>query len=308
VDWSTAHPAVANPLVVGEGPLSIAWIMSPPGVGSGGHQNIFRFIRYLERAGHTVRIYLYSATVTHTADTVKKMLASSTSYSSVTAKIGDYSDAGVAEGTDAIFATGWETAYASFLDSSPARRLYFVQDFEPSFYPPGSDFALAENTFRFGFTGITAGGWLASRLSTEYGMDTHAYHLSADRSHYNRTNDAKRAEIFFYARPGTPRRGFELGLMALDILAHERPDCVINFAGWDVARFRVPFPYRNLGLVPINELNALYNRCAAALVLSFTNMSLLPLELVAAGTIPVVNDADNNSMVTDNPFIEYADP
>ena len=36
-----------------------------------------------------------------------------------------------------------------------------------------------------------------------------------------------------------------------------------------------------------------------------TNMSLLPLELLAAGVIPVVNDGDNNRMVSSNPFIEY---
>jgi YD repeat-containing protein len=43
-------------------------------------------------------------------------------------------------------------------------------------------------------------------------------------------------------------------------------------------------------------------------VLSFTNMSLLPLELLSAGCIPVVNGADNNTLVSDNPYIVYADP
>src|SRR4051812_33064901 len=28
------------------------WLMPPPGKGSGGHHNIFRFIKYLEDAGH----------------------------------------------------------------------------------------------------------------------------------------------------------------------------------------------------------------------------------------------------------------
>jgi hypothetical protein len=37
-------------------------------------------------------------------------------------------------------------------------------------------------------------------------------------------------------------------------------------------------------------------------------MSLLPLELLSCGTIPVVNDAPNNRLVSDNPFIKYTEP
>ena len=57
----------------------------------------------------------------------------------------------------------------------------------------------------------------------------------------------------------------------------------------------------------IEELSTVYNRCATALVLSLTNMSLLPLELLSSGVIPVVNDAPNNRLVSDNPYIAYTD-
>jgi hypothetical protein len=304
VDWSRAHPAVANPIVLPEGPLTVAWIMSPPGEGSGGHQNIFRFIRYLEAAGHRVRIFLYSTSEVYTLSQIRARAAAG-SYPRVAATIEEYPAAGVGPGVDAIVATGWETAYPAWLDPSPARRLYFVQDFEPYFYGVGTDSVLAENTYRFGFAGITAGNWLATRLASDYGMTTRSYSFSADRAHYNLLNTAPRKEIFFYARPGTTRRGYELGIMALDNFARDRPDYTINLAGWDVSRYSIPFAYNNLGTLPIGELNALYNRCAAGLVLSLTNMSLLPLELLSAGVIPVVNDAPNNTMVSDNPFIEY---
>jgi glycosyltransferase involved in cell wall biosynthesis len=36
-------------------------------------------------------------------------------------------------------------------------------------------------------------------------------------------------------------------------------------------------------------------------------MSLLPLELLACGTIPVVNDGPNNRLVSDNPYVAYCD-
>jgi hypothetical protein len=288
------------------GSLTVAWIMSPPGVGSGGHQNIYRFISFLEQAGHTVRIYLYSSELVRSARSVSAMTSGSSSFSNVLASVQQYPAAGVGPDVDAIVVTGWETAYPSFRDKSDARRLYFVQDFEPYFYPVGTESVLAENTYRFGFTGITAGGWLSQKLAADYGMPTRHYDFAADRGHYNVINMGRRKEIFFYARPGTERRGFELGLLALEIFSRERPDYLINVGGWDVSRYAIPFPYRNLGTMPITELNAVYNRCAVGLVLSMTNMSLLPLELLGAGVIPVVNDGPNNTMVSANPYIEYA--
>jgi hypothetical protein len=308
VDWSTPHPAVINPVAVADGPLTVAWIMSPPGRESGGHQNIYRFISYLEAAGHRVRIYLYSANLDISAADVLAMTGGSTSFAETTASVEQYTDAGVAADVDAIFATGWETAYPSFRDASPARRLYFVQDFEPYFYAVGTESVLAENTYHFGFSAITAGGWLADKLAREFGMSTAHYEFGADRQHYNVTNTARRKEIFFYARPATERRGFELGVMALDLFAKARPDYTINLAGWDVSGYDIPFSYKNLKSMPITELNEVYNRCAAGLVLSMTNMSLLPLELLASGVIPVVNNGSNNTMVSSNPFIEYTAP
>lgn len=307
VDFTSPHPAVRHPISLPPGPLNVAWIMSPPGDGSGGHQNIFRFIRYLELAGHTAKIYLHNMEGVYSAAEVAARLRSG-SYVRVNATVESLTSKGVAADVDVIVATGWETAYHSFVDPSGARRLYFVQDFEPYFYTIGTETVLAENTYRFGFTGITAGDWLADKLSREYSMPTHSYQFSADNSDYNFINDEPRNEVFFYARPGTQRRGFELGIMALDTFARERPQFTINLAGSDVRRYRIPFRYNNLKSLPVADLNTLYNRCAVGLVLSLTNMSLLPLELIAAGVIPVVNDAPNNRMVSSNPFIEYAPP
>ncbi len=307
VDWSVEPAWRASPTVVGE-PAEIAWIMSPPGAESGGHQNLFRFIKVAEDAGHRCRIYLYDQ-MGHDLRDVRSMLQSSSAYPHLAASIEDYDAAvGVAPSTNAIFASGWETAYPAFRDPSFARRLYFVQDFEPMFYPVGSEALLAENTYRFGFHGITAGRWLANKLSAEYGMSTDHFDFAVDPAHYRFENEGRRSEIFFYARPVTPRRAFEFGILALADFARQRPDIVINLAGWNVSGWPIPFEHRNLGSLDISQLSAVYNRCAAGLVLSLTNMSLLPLELMACGTAAVVNDAPNNRLVSDNPHIEYVAP
>ena len=135
-------------------------------------------------------------------------------------------------------------------------------------------------------------------------MTTHPFDFAAEMTLYKRTNDSRRKDVFFYARPVTMRRGFELGCMVLADVKKRRPDIRIHMAGWDVSEWKVPFEYVNHGAMSLEELSPLYNKCAVALVMSLTNLSLLPLELASCGTIPVVNDAPNNRLVSDNPCID----
>ena len=309
VDWTTTPPWAASQTTVADR-ATIAWVMSPPSPNSGGHQNLFRFIAAAEAAGHRCRVYFYTNSgVVVNSDDMRRMLLDSGGYPKFDASLAMYDSArGVDDDVQAIFATGWETAYPVFRDASMARRFYFVQDFEPSFYPVGSESLLAENTYRFGFHGITAGGWLAQKLAADYGMRTDHFDFAVDRSNYHVTNTGPRREVFFYARPMTPRRGFELGMMALSVFAERHPDVRINLAGGAVDLSALPFRAVDHAEVNVDRLNRLYNRCSVALVLSATNMSLLPLELASAGVVPVVNDGPNNRLVSDNPFIEYVPP
>ncbi len=308
-DWTSPPDAIREPAFADEGPLCIGWLTSPPGPHSGGHQNMFRFIRFAEEAGHRCRIYLYDrqGLGIRPAD-VRRMLESSDAFSSLDASIEDYDPGrGVADDVQALVATGWETAYPSFLDRSRARRFYFVQDFEPMFYPMSTEYVLAENTYRFGFHGLTAGGWLSTMLADRYGMSCDHYDFGADVARYRVLDDRPRGGVFFYARPTTPRRGFDLGVMALRRFAEERPDATIHFAGEGFDASRAPFPHINHGSLPLGELNALYNECAAGLVISLSNLSLLPLELLSAGVTPVVNDGPNNRLVADVPSIAWSE-
>lgn len=281
----------------------VNWIMSPPG-GGGGHQNIFRFIEYLDRNGYKNNVYLYSTFDDMTTAQARDNVSAYCKAKNLTFS---YYKKGKMTPADILFATGWETAYPVFNEETDARKMYFVQDFEPYFYPMGTDYILAENTYKFGFKGVTAGGWLSNKLSTEYGMHCDYYDFGADKNLYRYENENPRKEVFFYARPVTERRGFDLGIMALEVFHKRMPDYTINLAGWDVSEWDIPFPYVNHKALPMEQLSEVYNKCATALVMSLTNMSLLPLELLATGTIPVVNDAQNNRLVSDNPYIKYTD-
>jgi hypothetical protein len=284
--------------------LTFNWLMPPPGKGSGGHMTIYRFIEYLENAGHTCRIYFHNPGPGSSVEAVQAIMGGS--FPPVKAETKWLQTHEEMADADALFATSWQTAYTVYASKVKAKKFYFVQDFEPFFYPVGGMSILAENTYKLGLRGITAGGWLKKKLHEDYSMTTSSFDFGSDSELYKFTNKAKRKEVTFYARPTTARRAFELGVITLDIFHKMHPEYTINFIGWDVSQYDIPFPYKNLGILDPEELSALYNRSAASLVMSLTNMSLLPLELISSGCIPVVNDGENNRLVSDNPFISYS--
>lgn len=308
VDWTIQRDFNSSSIPKPENGYSVAWLISPPEPTSGGHQNAFRFMKALEEAGHNLDIYFYAPQKFPRVNVaqIQEMLHTSSGYPSLKARLFLYDpEMGLPDGYDALFAVDWETAYPVYRHEGTAKRFYFAQDFEPAFYPWSSASVLAENTYKFGFHGITAGRWLAKKLTTEYGMTSDAYDFSVDTSRYSVINLEQRKEVVFYSRPPTARRATEFGLLVLKELNLKRPDVTINLVGWDMSGFDIPFPYVNHKAVDISELNAIYNRCAAGLVLSLTNMSLLPLELLAAGTVPVVNDASNTREVVSNENIAF---
>jgi glycosyltransferase involved in cell wall biosynthesis len=283
-----------------KGGLKIGWVLSPVSHGSGGQNTIVRFSRFLQQQGHDVTFYIYEGIQSQSASEAKKILKESFKFDVRVLPIAQY------EESDAVFATGWETAYPVFNINTKAFKFYFVQDYEPLFYGLGSMAVLAKNTYKFGFYGVTAGKWLTKQVS-EFGMDADYFDFGVDLDIYKApSTNQKKKKICFYARPVTERRAFELGVIALDIFHRKHPDYEIEFFGWDVSDYKIPFPYTNRGILSHKELAELYQESVACLVLSLTNVSLLPFELLAAGCIPVMNEGDNNSMVLgENKYITY---
>ena len=308
VDWSQPNDFNGHAIPAREGGQRVAWIITPPSRTSGGHQNAFRFMEFLEKAGYRLTVFLYAPQKYPKLSIagVRRMMAETSAYPDLDADFVRYDPAtGVPGDFDAIMASDWENSYAAYRYEGPAKRFYFIQDFEPAFFPAGSDYVLAENSYRLGLHGFSAGPWLAQKVRDDYGMSADHYEYSVDIAAYHRTNTAPRNEVLFYARPPTPRRATEFGLLALRELHRRRPDVTINLVGWDMSDYQVPFPYVNHGGVDISQLNAIYNRCAAGLILSLTNMSLLPLEVMASGVVPIVNEGDNTHGFFDTDAFEY---
>jgi hypothetical protein len=209
---------------------------------------------------------------------------------------------------DAIFATSWLTAYPVRSFTKASCKFYYVQDYEPYFEPAGTYSSLAADTYRFGFYGLTLGDWLAKKLSSEHGMRCEPFAFGVDPEQYVLRNLQPRHKVLFYAKPTSPRRGFELGVLALECFHRLHPEYEIEMVGADIGRYELPFPCTRNGVLNNDALCALYNDCAAGLVLSFTNMSLLPLEMLACGCTPVSNDAPHTRMVQYAAELRYAEP
>jgi hypothetical protein len=95
-------------------------------------------------------------------------------------------------------------------------------------------------------------------------------------------------------------------MMTLEVFAARRPDVPIHIYGHKMGA--LPFAFRDHGQVTPDQLNDIYNLCYAGLSLSFTNVSLVALEMLAAGCIPIVNDSQHIRTDVDNPFIRYVVP
>ena len=270
---------------------TLLWFIPDFNVGSGGHLNIFRTIWHLERMGYRSTIVVARPVMHH--DAVEAREAIRTHFFPL--------QANVLLGEDELppcefaIATGWDTAYSVRAFTGAVHKLYFVQDYEPHFYPVGSESILAENTYHFGFFGIVAGNWLAERLACEYGMSTHSVGFGVELERYRRLprREPEIRRVFFYARPPTPRRAFEIGLLVLNAVSERMPGTQFVLAGWDTAGYRIPFPHLACGTVALDDLPDLYSQCDVALVLSLTNASLLPLELMASGCAVVSNKGPN---------------
>ena len=282
--------------------MTLNWVLTPPRVGSGGHTTILRIVALLEALGHECRIYLNDW---HYGEIARHRSTIRQNWPSVKAPIADMA-AGLGP-ANASIATSWDTVYALARTGSIGPPCYFVQDFEPWFYPVGSQSTLAENTYRMGLHGITVGPWLAEKLNRDYGMDADWIDFGADTGTYTLTNNGSRNGVVFYARSATPRRGFEMGMMALELFARDHPDTPIHVFGQGAVESRVPTMQAH-GVVPPRTLAGLYNASAAGLVLSFTNVSLVPWELMACGCTPVMNDALHNRRVLDVRSVVYAEP
>lgn len=204
--------------------------------------------------------------------------------------------------SDYSIATLWTTAYVLLGVQNTGCKFYMMQDFEPAFYPAGSTYAQAELTYHMGFFGICNTQTLKEIYERDYGGQAVVLKPSIDKTVFypgkdNRPSIPKR--LFYYARPGTPRNGFELAAAALTRLKQKYGDAldiVCAGTGWNPEEYGLSDVVRSVGLLPYAATADLYRSCHVGFVMMMTkHPSYLPFELMACGTTVVTNFNEANA-------------
>lgn len=264
--------------------LDIAWIIPEPFSGSGGHRNIFRAVRQLKKLGHDLTMYF----TTNDIDIERiKNLVNNEFYKMDDIKF--FKHKGILESKyDIGIATHWSTVYPLNENKKLFKYLfYFVQDYEPMFAPMGTEYIMAENTYKLGLSHITSGPWPTKILKEKYNAESDFFQFPVDVSVYN-TNykrDKLNKNIVYFSRPEMPRRCFEIGIEALKIVKNALPDVeIILFGSKHINESNLGFKVTNKELLPsVNDLNKLYRNADLGIVFSTTNPSLVPYEMMSSG-------------------------
>lgn len=277
--------------------VTVNWYIPNVGVTSGGHLNIFRMIRQFEKSGYENRLYIVGDTNFTSEEEVHNFLE--TYFLPIKPKVFFNPENSIY--ADISIATSWMTAYF-VANNNSMLKFYFVQDYEPFFYPISSESVFAENTYKLGLNIITGGKWLKKLLKESFNVNADYIDFAYDKDIYKPDKNVKRAKnrICFYARYITPRRAVELGVLSLKLVLEKRKDIIIDCFGWDVGSSDLPFEFVNHGVLKDKELAKLYCGSTIGLVFSLTNHTLITPEMMACG-LPVIDlDGDNNRTIYSN--------
>jgi hypothetical protein len=228
--------------------------------------------------------------------------------SALTAAFPDLADADIAfydgsdeqialiPGADAAVATLWLTAIHVAKSQDVKRKFYLMQDYEPSFYPASTLFAMAEESYRLGLYGICNTVSMHSIYTGLYGGEATYFTPAVDQSIYHARGRREKAAdepvtIFAYARDHF-RNCWELVYSALTEIKRLHGDGVrIVAAG---ARYLPDSAdFIDLGLLDYRATGRLYRETDIGLTMQISrHPSYLPLELMSSGVPMVAPDSE----------------
>jgi glycosyltransferase involved in cell wall biosynthesis len=198
--------------------------------------------------------------------------------------------------SDIALCSIWYSAYPLLRFNRTKAKFYFVQDFEPSFYPAGTLHAMAEATYRFGFAGIVNTPGLGE-VYRSYSNPTIAFSPAVDwvRPEQHSTKPAGQpTKIVIYGRPSTDRNAFELLASTCHKVKRRFGESVrIVSAGedWDPVEFNLDGIVENLGLLnTLDDVRSLYTSSDIGVCCMFSkHPSYQPFEYLASGMAVVTN-------------------
>lgn len=275
----------------------------------GGIYTILRFAEYFFRKGIQSRFVLYDSPSVLESDVTPKIRTGFPELREFEVFIRRGHDVNVIPYADISIATLWTSAYRLLKFNNTRGKFYFMQDYEPLFYPAGSTYALAEATYRFGFHGLVNSPGLYDFITDKYDLIAEYFVPAVDRELFFPAEkplqeEAGTVKLFFYGRPQHERNAFDLAVATArkaKAVLGGRIEIVSAGSEWNPADFGLQRIVENLGLIGYRETAELYRTCDFGLVLMFTkHTSYLPLELMASGSIVITNRNEANTWLLKN--------
>lgn len=276
----------------------------------GGIFTIFRFIEKFSEEGVTNRIIIYdkpSFDVNRLKLDIKEKLPNLKNYEIIIFDLNN-DDVNALPECDVAICSFWISAYLLLKFNKTKRKYYFIQDYEPLFYPGGSTYALAESTYRFGFRGLVNTPGLLAAINQRHGTKGISFIPAVDQAIFypdSKKRNKTKIRIFFYSRPYNPRNAFNLGVVIIKQLIDiygKNIEIVTAGGQWKESAFGLNRKIKNLGLLKsINEVADLYRSCDIGFVYMLSkHPSYQPFEFMASGMATVTNNNEDNLWLLKN--------
>jgi len=208
---------------------------------------------------------------------------------------------------DIAVASSWDTVFFTkrFTDSY---KMYFVQDYEPYFYPFGEEYLMCRNTYLQGLHMVSLGGWNKGMIKRECGDARNAEDMLIDEvsfpydgeaytckeRDFEAYRDKKKIVLAVYLK----YYGKRLPNLIPYMLQNTKEELKEKGIELEVLYFGEAKTFnakggRNLGQLSGDEMRELYEKADFGMVASMSNISLVPYEMHASG-LPVIEFGDGS--------------
>lgn len=210
----------------------------------------------------------------------------------------------IAKHFDAIIATLYLTVeWLQLIErlSDVPKIAYYVQDFEPNFFPEGCaeyNRALASYTLLPNMTILTKTRWNQQQLLSKTGVESHVIGASYDDNSFSPSSEQRiggqPVVVTAMVRPNTPRRAPELTMRVLKKLSEKhRSNITIKVFGVDSSdpqyqQLDIGFEHQCLGELNAQQMSELLRSTDVFLdYSSFQAMGLTAMEAMASGAVVI---------------------
>ncbi len=290
--------------------LSIAFVLRAPiaQVG-GGYKVIFLLADYLASRGHAVHLYVEAIAHLEGKPEAEIIEFCHTHFGRSPAKI--HVGHHAIEPSDIAIATNWPTAFVVDRLINTRCKAYLIQDFETEFYQADDPLRKeVEKTYDLPLKKICIGRYLSDLFTVKDRLPIAHFDFPLDHEIFHAVGRKTSSPItvLFFARPSLKRRGYDIGIPALEKVHREFPDVRFCMYGMEESP-SLPFPYTNLGLLDHRQVAQAMRESDIHLSFSLSNISQVPFQAMACGCAVVEAKVPSvEAMVEDGKNCVLAEP